>query len=300
MDGELVPADAAKVPLLSHALHYGTAVFEGVRVYETAGGPAFFRLGDHIDRLLHSAASYSIEVPYGKAELERAAAEVVHASGLKECYLRPIVFPAEGTMSVSPQGARTCVAMAAWEWGPYLGDAGKQEGIRAKVSSWIRLPGDAVVSTAKAAGHYVNAALAKLETHRAGYEEGIMLDSRGMVSEGTGENIFLLADGVLVTPSVISSILEGITRRTVIELARDLGIAVTERDVARQELYSAREVFVTGTAAELTPIREIDDHPVGDGRPGPVTSRLQTRLDEVLRGRLPEYRRWNQLVGELC
>lgn len=300
MDGDLMTAESATVPLLSHALHYGTAVFEGVRVYETEEGPAFFRLGDHLDRLFQSAAAYSLQVPYDREEMDRAATELVLASGLKECYLRPIVFPAEGSMAVSPQGARTCVAMAVWEWGPYLGEEGKRRGIRAKVSSWSRLSGTSVIPTAKASGHYLNSALAKLETQRAGYEEGILLDSRGMVSEGTGENIFLVTEGEIATPSLLSSILDGITRRSVIELAGKIGLSLVERDIARQELYLADEVFVTGTAAELTPLREIDDRPVGETCPGPVTAELQGLLDDALHGRLAEFRHWNQLIDKLA
>lgn len=297
VDGELMPSERATVPLLSHGLHYGTAVFEGARVYETAAGPALFRYDEHLDRLYRSAALYSLEIPYSKGELRAATHELVARSGLRACYVRPIAFPAEGTMAVSPRGARTSVAIAVWEWGAYLGDDGKRNGIRAKVSSWARLGGDAVMPGAKAAGHYLNAALAKLETERAGYDEGIMLDRRGMVGEGTGENIFLVQDGALATPPATSSILDGITRRSVIEIARDLGIAVVEREIARQELYLADEIFVTGTAAELTPLREVDDRPVGAGCPGPVTARLQATLDDALHGRLERYSHWNELVS---
>lgn len=299
IDGELMKAEEATVPILSHALHYGTAVFEGVRAYATADGPAFFRLDEHLARLLTSAELYQLDVPYTLAELRQAAAELVVASDLSECYLRPIAFPAEGTMTVSPEGARVCVAMAVWEWGPYLGAEGKQRGIRAMVSSWQRISGGSAIPAAKASAHYLNSVLAKLEAQRAGYEEAILLDSRGMVSEGTGENVFIVVDGVVSTPSLVSSILDGITRRSVMAIAADLGLTVAERDISRQELYLADEVFVTGTAAELTPIREVDGRPVGGDCPGPVTTQLQRLLDEAFRGRLAGFESWSQSVAEI-
>jgi len=298
IDGAFVPAAEASVPLLSHALHYGTAVFEGIRVYDTPAGPAVFRHREHLDRLARSAALYAMDVPYSPEQLRAATHELVRRSGLRACYVRPLVFRAEGTMTVSPLAARVAVAIAVWEWGSYLGEDGKRDGVRAKVSSWRRLGGDAVLPAAKASGHYLNAVLAKLETERAGYDEGILLDQRGMVSEGTGENVFLVRDGTLVTPAISASILDGITRSSVIEIARDLGVAVVERDVPRQELYLADELFVTGTAAELTPVREIDDRPVGDGRPGALTRRLQRALEDALHGRSERYRAWNDVVGE--
>jgi branched-chain amino acid aminotransferase len=296
IDGEFVSAADASVPLLSHALHYGTAVFEGMRAYDTPRGPAVFRHDEHLDRLFASAALYYIDLPYTRAELKAATNELIARSGLAACYVRPIAFRAEGTMAVSPLAARVCVAIAIWEWGSYLGDEGKRNGIRAKVSSWRRVDGDALIPAAKAAGHYLNAALAKIETERAGYEEGILLDRRGMLSEGTGENVFLVIDGQLVTPAVSASILHGITRRSVMQIAGDLGIPVVERDVPRGELYLADELFVTGTAAELTPVREVDDLPVGDGRPGPMTLRLQQALDAALTGRDERYLHWSEPV----
>lgn len=297
LDGEFMTAAEATVPLLSHGLHYGTAVFEGARVYETPRGSALFRYQDHIDRLFRSAGLYSLKVPYSKAEVHEATRELVLRSGLSACYVRPIVFPGEGTLTISPLDTRVRVGIAVWEWGAYLGEAGKRDGIRAKVSSWTRVGGDAVIPFAKAAGHYVGAALAKLESQRAGYEEGILLDQRGMVSEGTGENIFVVVDGTLATPGLASSILDGITRRSVLEIARDVGVEAVERDITRQELYLADEVFVTGTAAELTPVREVDDHPIGDGRPGPITRCLQMELDDALHGRSERYAHWNEPVA---
>lgn len=298
IDGEFVPPQDATVPLLSHALHYGTGVFEGMRAYDTPRGPAVFRHDDHLDRLFASAALYYMDIPYTPQEVKAAVDELIVRSGLRACYVRPIAFRAEGTMTVSPLDARVSVAIAIWEWGTYLGENGKRNGIRAKVSTWRRLGGDVVLPAAKATGHYLNAVLAKVETERAGYEEGILLDPRGMVSEGTGENLFLVFNGQLVTPSTAASILNGITRRSVIEIAGDLGMPVVERDVARNELYLADEVFVTGTAAELTPVREIDDRPIADGRPGPVTQRLQRVLDDALSGRDQRYLHWCQSVWQ--
>jgi branched-chain amino acid aminotransferase len=296
IDGHFVPAAEASVPLLSHALHYGTAVFEGMRAYDTPRGLAVFRHADHLDRLFASASLYYMDIPYTRSELKDVTNELIARSGLRACYIRPIAFRAEGTMAVSPRTARVSVAIAVWEWGAYLGDDGKRNGIRAKVSSWRRLGGDAVIPAAKASGHYLNAALAKLETERDGYEEGIMLDARGMVSEGTGENVFLVSEEQLVTPPASASILNGITRQTVMEIARHLGIPVIERDVPRADLYVADEIFVTGTAAELTPVREVDDLKVGDGRPGPMTLQLQTVLEDALAGRDERYLHWSERV----
>lgn len=294
-NGELVPEREAAVPLLSHALHYGTGVFEGIRVYDTARGPAAFRLTEHLDRLLRSARLYGIEVPYTREELRAGVNDVVRANGFASCYVRPIVFCGTGTMSVSPQGASIETRIAAWEWGAYLGEQAAAEGIRALVSSWRRMSGDALIPSAKATGQYLNSVLARREAERAGCDEALMLDDRGMVSEGTGENVFLVRDGALATPGTTSSILPGITRASVIELARDLGLDVAERDVERGELYAVDEVFMTGTAVELVPICEIDGVTIGDGRPGPVSRRLQEALADALHGRDERYLAWSEL-----
>jgi len=296
LNGELVAPSEARVSVLSHALHYGTAVFEGMRVYETADGPAAFRHADHLDRLFRSAELYCIPIPWSREQLRAAADEVVLRSGLRSCYVRTLAFRGTGTMAVSPLAAGVEVAIAAWPWAPYLGEDGKREGVRAKVSSWRRIGGEALIPASKASGHYLNSALAKIETERAGYDEGILLDARGMVSEGTGENVFVVHGDVLATPSLTSSILPGITRASVIEIARDLGYEVRERDIARGELASADELFVTGTAAELTPVREVDDIAVGDGRPGPVTLRVQAVLEDAFHGRDPRYAHWAERV----
>jgi len=291
-NGELMELGEVRIPLLSHGLHYGTAVFEGMRVYDTARGPAAFRLDAHVARLLRSAELYYMPLPWSAEQLREATRAVVLANGLRACYVRTLAFRGTGTMAVSPLAASVEVAIAAWEWASYLGDEGKRDGVRAKVSSWRRIGGDALVPAAKASGHYLNSVLAKVETERAGYDEGILLDSRGMVSEGTGENIFVVQDGILSTPALTSSILPGITRTAVIEIARTLGVEARERDVARAELASADELFVTGTAAELTPVREVDDIAVSDGRPGPLTLRIQAALEDAFHGRDPRWAHW--------
>ncbi|NLT05196.1 MAG: branched-chain amino acid transaminase [Solirubrobacterales bacterium] len=299
VDGEIMPAQEATVPLLCHGLHYGTAVFEGIRAYATPRGPALFRLDDHLDRLLDSATLYALEIPYSRDELRAATHELVARSGLASCYVRPIAFPvsADGTMRVCPLGASTTVAIAVWEWGAYLGEAGKRDGIRAKVSSWQRISEESLLPAAKAAGHYLNSVLASVEAQRAGYEEAILLDSTGHVSEGAAENVFVVRDGRIATPTLCNAILDGITRQSTIAIARDLGLEVAERNVGRHELYIADEVFVTGTAAELTPVREVDDRVVGDGRPGPVTLRLQSALDDALHGRTERWAHWSEPVA---
>ena len=297
MNGELVPYEDAKVHVLTHALHYGTSVFEGVRAYETPdGGSAVFRHADHIDRLFRSAALYHMEIPYSKDEIRAATFETIGASGLKSCYIRPLVFRGAGPMGLYPLDCPVEVMIAVWEWGAYLGDEGKLNGVRAKVSSWRRIPSDALIPTAKAGGQYLNSVLAKIEADKAGYEEAILLDSRGYVCEGTGENLFLVKDGKVFTPGFANDILEGINRAAAIEILRDQGYDVVERDIARGELYRADEIFMTGTAAELTPIREVDDLPVGDGKPGEITLQIQRVFEDALHGRADRYREWLDLV----
>jgi len=295
-NGELVAWEDAKVHVLTHGLHYGTGVFEGVRAYETEKGPAIFRHQDHIDRLFRSAELYYMPIPYTPAELRQAAHDLLIANGLRECYIRPIAFRGYGTMGLFPLDAPVEVSIAAWPWGAYLGEESKGTGIRAKVSSWRRMSGDAFIPESKATGQYLNSILAKIEAHKAGYEEAILLDSRGFVGEGSGENIFLVRNNVILTPSLSGGILEGITRNSVLQIARDLGYEIIERDLARTEMYLADEVFVSGTAAEVVPVREIDDHPIGNGRRGPVTADVQRVFDDALRGRDPRYADWLDVV----
>ncbi len=292
MNGELIPWEDAKVHVLTHGLHYGTGVFEGVRCYDTQLGPAVFRHADHIDRLFRSAQLYYMPVPFERETIRQATLELVARNGLRACYIRPIVYRGYGQMGLNPLEAPVEVSIAAWEWGAYLGEEGQRDGIRAKVSSWRRISPDSLIPAAKASGQYLNSVLAKIESQKSGYEEAILLDERGNVCEGTGENIYIVRDGEILTPPTNASILDGISRRSVIQIARDLGYRVTERNLARAELYLADEVFLTGTAAELTPVREVDDHPVGPGEPGPVTRHVQQAFDDALHGRDERYHGW--------
>jgi branched-chain amino acid aminotransferase len=295
MNGELVAWEDAKVHVLTHCLHYGTGVFEGIRAYETERGTAIFRNDEHIERLFRSAELYYMPVPYTREQIKAATHELIARNGLPACYLRPIVFRGAGVMGLNPLEAPVEVAIAAWPWGAYLGDEGKTRGVRAKVSSWRRISSDSLIPHAKASGQYLNSVLAKIESHKAGYEEGILLDAHGYVCEGTGENLFVVRDGVIYTPPQTAGILDGINRRSVIQIARDEGYELVERNIARAELYLADELFMTGTAAELTPIREIDDHAIA-GTPGPVTQRLQKVFDDALHARDPRYSAWNDMV----
>ncbi len=298
MNGELIAWEDAKVHVLTHALHYGTGVFEGIRAYDTPKGTAVFRHQDHIDRLFKSAEMYFMEIPYTKAQIREATLDLIARNGLKSCYIRPVVYRGAGPMGLYPLDCPVDVFIAVWEWGSYLGDEGKQRGVRGKVSSWRRIGSDALIPAAKANGQYLNSVLAKVEASKAGYEEGILLDQRGMVCEGTGENLFVVKDGRIATPGFSSSILGGINRLAAIQVAQDLGYEVVERDVARGELYLADEIYLTGTAAELTPLREVDDHPVGTGEPGPVTRAVQQAFEDALHGRAERYAHWLDLVPQ--
>ncbi len=298
MNGDFVAWEDAKVHVLTHGLHYGTGVFEGVRCYETERGPAVFRNAEHAERLLRSAELYYMPVRYSVEELRAATRELVARNGLTSCYIRPLVYRGYGSMGLNPMEAPVDVAIAAWEWGTYLGEEGMRNGVRAKVSSWRRISPDSLIPNAKASGQYLNNVLAKVEATKAGYEESILLDDHGHVCEGTGENIYIVRDGQIVTPGHHSSILDGITRRSIIQIATDLGYPVCERNVARAELYLADEVFLSGTAAEIVPVREVDDHPVADGRPGEITRVLQATFDDAIHGRSERYREWLDLVSE--
>jgi branched-chain amino acid aminotransferase len=295
-NGELVAWEDARVHVLTHGLHYGTAVFEGIRCYETADGPAVFRHREHLDRFERSAGLYYMELPYSVEQLREATHELITRNGQTACYIRPIAFRGYGQMGLNPLEAPVEVSIATWPWGAYLGEAGIRDGVRAKVSSWERISPRSLIPAAKASGQYLNSILAKIESVKAGYEEAILLDEHGHVCEGTGENIFVVRDGAIHTPPQTASILDGINRRSVIEIARDEGHEVIERDIARSELYLADEVFLTGTAAELVPVREIDDHAIGGGRPGEVTRALQAIFQDALHGRVERYRHWNDLV----
>jgi branched-chain amino acid aminotransferase len=296
MNGDFVPWDEAQVHVLTHALHYGTGVFEGIRAYETERGPAIFRHHEHLERLRRSAALYYMELPYQLEKLREATHELIARNGLRSCYIRPLVYRGHGPMGLDPLSNPVEVSIAVWEWGSYLGDEAKSRGVRAKVSSWRRISPDSLIPHAKASGQYLNSVLAKIEVSHAGYEEAILLDDHGHVCEGTAENIFVVQDGRIVTPPQTASILDGISRRSIIQIARDLGFEVVERDVARAELTLADEVFMTGTGAELTPVREIDDHPIGGGEVGPITREVQRVFDDALCGRAERYREWLDVV----
>jgi len=292
MNGEFVPWENAKVHVLTHGLHYGTGVFEGIRCYDTEIGPAVFRHAEHIDRLFKSAELFYMPMPFEREELRQATLELVGRNGLRSCYIRPIAMRGYGTMGLFPLDAPVDVSIAAWEWGAYLGEEGKTNGVRAKVSSWRRLSPDSLIPHAKATGQYLNSVLAKVESHKAGYEEAILLNDHGHVCEGSGENIFVVREGVVYTPPQTASILDGISRRSIIQIMRDMAIDVVERDIARAELYLADEVFVCGTAAELTPLREVDDHTIGNGSPGELTRAVQATFEDALHGRAERYREW--------
>jgi branched-chain amino acid aminotransferase len=296
MNGEFVAWEDAKVHVLTHGLHYGTGVFEGIRAYETELGTAVFRHRDHLDRLYRSAQLYYMPIPYTLEELRAATHELIARNALSSCYIRPIVFRGYGQMGLYPLEAPVEVTIAVWGWGAYLGEESKRTGIRAKVSSWRRISPDSLIPHAKACGQYLNSVLAKIESHKAGYEEAILLDDAGHVSEGSGENVFVVRDGVIATPPPTASILDGINRRSAIQIARDLGYELVERDLARGELYLADEVFLTGTAAELVPVREIDDHTIGGGEPGPITREIQALFEDALYGRAERYRDWLDVV----
>ncbi len=296
MNGEFVAWDDANVHVLSHGLHYGTGVFEGIRCYETDRGPAIFRHREHLERLEKSAELYYLPLPHGADELRGATHELISRNGLRSCYIRPLAFRGYGEMGLYAKTAPVDVIVAVWPWGAYLGEEAKRGGVRAKVSSWRRISAAGLIPHAKASGHYLNSILAKTEAANAGYEEAILLEDNGTVCEGSGENIFVVREGTLVTPGHTVSILDGISRRSVIQIAEDLGYSVVERDIARSELYLAEEAFLVGTAAELVPIREIDDHPLGE--PGEITRVVQAKFEDALHGRAEEYREWLDVVEQ--
>ena len=295
MDGSMVLWDDANVHVLSHALHYGTGVFEGIRAYETDVGTAVFRLTDHMDRLHRSAKAYQMELEWSVDDLSKAAKELLTANELEAGYLRPIVFLELGAVGLNPANARVRSAIISWRWGAYLGEDGVKNGIRAAVSSWRRFSAD-TYPNAKATGTYINSILAKREALHNGYDEAIMLNTEGVISEGSGENLFLVRDAVVYTPPISSGCLDGITRNSVVALLRDEGYEVRETTMHRSDLYYCDELFLTGTAAEVTPIREVDDRPVGDGTPGVITRRAQQLFAAAISGRLDAHQDWLEYV----
>ncbi|MEE8219034.1 MAG: branched-chain amino acid transaminase [bacterium] len=291
LDGELVAWEAATTHILTHTLHCGLGIFEGIRCYKTDRGPAIFRLQEHIDRLYQSAKITRITIPYQPEELIEATFDLIRVNGLDECYIRPIAFLGYGRMGLNPIGMPVSVAVAVWPWGAYLGEEGLTKGIRAKISSFTRHHTNVTMTKAKVCGNYANSQLAKAEAIEHGYDEAIMLDPWGTVAEGSGENIFIVRHGELKTPPLVA-ILEGITRDSVIELARSMDISVREENFSRDELYVAEEAFFTGTAAEVTPIREVDGRTIGPGKPGHMTTKLQQLFFDVVAGRDPAHEHW--------
>jgi branched-chain amino acid aminotransferase len=290
MNGELVDWADATVHVGVHGLHYGTGVFEGIRCYETEQGPAVFRLTDHLERLHNSARLLYMDIPYTIDELRAACMDVIGVNGLPECYLRPIAFFGYGELGVATAGNPVDTVIMSWPWGAYLGEEGLKNGIRVKVSSWKRVGPNTIPHASKATGIYLNSMLAVTEANRAGYDEAILLTDDGFIADGSGENVFVVKDGKISTPPLSTSILPGITRDSVIQIAQDLGYTVDEKNLIRSDLISADEVFMTGTAAEVTPIREVDDREIGP--PGPVTRELQTAYLETCRGRSERWAQW--------
>ena len=290
-DGKLVPWREATTHVLTHSLHYGLAVFEGVRAYNTADGTAIFRLAEHTQRLINSGKIYMMDIPYSKDELMEAQKEVVRANKLESCYLRPLAFYGSEKMGISTRGATVHVAIAAWPWGAYLGEEGLERGIRVKTSSFTRHHVNSTMPRAKLAGTYPNSILANLEVTQHGYDEALLLDNQGFVAEGAGENLFVIKDGKIFEPEIASA-LTGITRDSIITIAREFGLEVQAKRMTRDDIYIADEAFFTGTAAEVTPIRELDDRTIGEGKRGPITTKIQARFFDVVNGRAPEYKHW--------
>jgi branched-chain amino acid aminotransferase len=291
MDGTFVDWDKAQVHVLSHTLHYGLGAFEGIRCYHTANGSAIFRLPEHVDRLYGSAHIAGMKIPFTRDELQQAIIDTVKINEVQECYIRPLVYLGYGEMGINNRHNPVNVAIAVWPWGAYLGEGALAEGIRVCVSSFTRHHVNVMITKAKIVGNYANSQLAKMEALAAGYDEALLLDVQGNISEGSGENIFIVRRGELKTPP-LTSILEGITRNSIIDLARHLGLQVQESIFSRDELYIADEAFFTGTAAELTPIREVDNRTIGGGRPGPVTHRLQQAFFRVVQGKDDTFKEW--------
>lgn len=291
-DGKLVDWEQATCHVLTHAIHYGSSVFEGLRCYEVKGKPAILRLGDHIRRLYNSAKIYRMEIPYSQADFEAAVVDTVRVNAVKSCYIRPVVFRGLKAMGLNPLPCPVVCAIAAWSWGRYLGEESMEAGVSVRISSWRRAAPDTFPLLAKAGGNYLNSQLMKLEALDGGFDEAIALDSQGFVSEGSGENVFLVRDGTIVTPSTGSAILPGITRDCVLTLAREAGIEVREQQIPREALYIADEVFFSGTAAEIVPVTKVDNIVVGTGRRGPITEKIQSAFLRIVDGGVPDRHGW--------
>jgi branched-chain amino acid aminotransferase len=294
-DGELVPWREATTHVLTHSLHYGLAVFEGVRAYKTVNGTAIFKLKEHTDRLFNSAHIYRMPMPWDRETIMEAQKEVVRANQLESAYIRPIAFYGSEKMGVSPKGAKTHVAIAAWPWGAYLGEEGMEKGIRVKTSSYARGHVNSIMPRAKVAATYANSILANMEATEHGYDEALLLDTDGFVAEGAGENLFVIKDGVIYEPEIASALI-GITRATIHTLAKELGYTVVSKRLTRDDVYIADEAFFTGTAAEVTPIRELDSRQIGAGHRGPVTTKIQSLFFDAVNGKVPAHADWLSLV----
>jgi branched-chain amino acid aminotransferase len=295
-NGSFVNWDDAKIHVMSHVVNYGTSVFEGIRCYNTNKGSAVFCLPQHVQRLMNSAKIYRMDVPYSAQQIRQAILDTVRQNQMKECYIRPVIFRGYGEVGVNPLGCPVDTVIAVWEWGKYLGKEALEQGVDVCVSSWTRIAPNTLPALAKAGANYMNSQLIKMEAIKNGYSEGIALDSLGYVSEGSGENIFLIKDGVAHTPPLGSSVLPGITRGVVLQICRDLGIQSLEQAIARELLYLADEVFFTGTAAEVTPIRSVDRIPIGCGSRGPMTARIQQKFFEVVSGDAEDQHQWLTFV----
>jgi branched-chain amino acid aminotransferase len=292
MNGKMVSWDDARIHVLSHVVHYGSSVFEGARCYKTKNGPAVFRLEEHTRRLFNSAKIYRMKIPFTEDQINRAIIDLIKVNKLEQCYIRPVVYRGYEQLGVDPTGCPVDVSIAVWKWGAYLGPEALENGVPVCVSSWNRMAPNTMPDMAKSGANYMNAQLIKLEAKEHGYVEGIALDVFGFVSEGSGENVFIVRDGTLITPPFSASILPGITRNTVIFLALDMGIKVIEQDIPREALYIADEVFFTGSAAEITPINSVDKVKIGEGKRGPVTQKLQERFFGIVSGQMQDSHNW--------
>lgn len=290
-DGEFVPWDDAKIHVLTHALHYGYAIFEGIRANSTPKGPAVFRLKEHVKRLMGGAKTYRMQVPYSEDQLVQACLNLINENALNDCYVRPIVFSSFGEMGVNPMKNKVIGAISAWEWGSYLGDEGMEKGIRCTVSGWSRIDPRTLPPHAKCSANYANSILAKMDAISAGFDEAILLTTAGLVAEGSGENIFRVKDGVLTTPTKAAGVLEGITRDSIIQIAKDNGIPFKEEDFIREDMFTADELFLCGTAANVTPIREVDNRAIGNGK-FPVTKKIQQTYLDAIHGKVEKYEHW--------
>lgn len=296
MDGDIVPWEKATVHVMTHSLHYGSAIFEGIRCYKTDRGSVVFRLEAHMKRLFRSAKIYEMAIPFTSEEITKGIKSLLVSNRVDECYIRPIVYYGSDEVGVNPKGNKVHVAVAMWPWRPYLGEDGQRKGVRCKISSWARIDQRSLPTMAKAAANYANSILARTEAQKLGYDEAILLNTNGFVTEGTGENLFTVRDGVIVTPPLSAGILPGITRDSIIQLGRDMSYAVKERNISRGELLVSDEVFLSGTAAEVTPVREIDNDAIGIGSRGPITEKIQSKFFDIVRGKDPTYFKWLESI----